>query len=227
MFHSERCSDKVLQTNSSGGFKSKPKVSDGLYSKNAVPSPSLSFWYCCSVMCADITPNLASSCDTVLWVSENTAILDQKPIFQYGLITTHWAANDPAFLNQMTLTDSKNEMSYVVFLPNQVQQEREWQASITVRSKTVDTEWGPVHRFPQTLEKREGGDETGLKSQMVPGELMTINVPAPTSDSEIQRNVCLRVSRSTCVVRALAVSLRIQIEIQTFPHMHGTYQMTV
>lgn len=80
--------------------------------------------------------------------------MDQKPIFQYGLITTHSAANDPAFLNQMILTDSKNKMSYVVFLLNQVEQERGRRASITARSIAVDTEWGPLDRFPQTSEKK-------------------------------------------------------------------------
>lgn len=69
----------------------------------------------CSVTCVDITPNSASPRDTILlWVGENTAIFDQKPTVQYDLITAHWAANDPAFLNQFTLTDSTNEMSYVV-----------------------------------------------------------------------------------------------------------------
>lgn len=68
----------------------------------------------------------------------------------------------------MILTDSKNEIIYVVFLLNQVEQERGWRASITVRSKTVDTEWGPFGIFPRTSEKKEGVGETGLKFQMVP-----------------------------------------------------------
>lgn len=210
MFHSESCPNKVLQTNSSGGLKSKLKVrgaqkiveklSEVLLS---VSGTAVNHW--CSVTCAEeITPNLASSRDTILlWVSETTAILDKKAIFQYSLITTPWAANDPAFLNQMTCTDSKNEMSYVVFLLNQVEQERGWRASITVRNKTVDTEQRPLGRFPQTSEKKEGVCETGLKSQMVPWELMTINVPAPTSDSEIQRNVCLRVFKHLLVLSEL------------------------
>lgn len=75
-----------------------------------------------------------------LRIREKTAILDSKPIFQYGFISIHYTGNNPTFLSQFTLRDSKTDMSLVGFLLKQGEQERWRQLSIAVRNKSVDSQ---------------------------------------------------------------------------------------
>lgn len=134
MFHSESCHNTALPTNSSGGVKSKLKVSGGArVTLNTVENlfrdllsvSGIAVRHWCSITCGPLAPTSASSHDIFpvsrvriqpYWIKSPYAIMALSQLTR--LVTTLH------FLTCSHSKDSKKEMSHAVFLLDQVEQQR-------------------------------------------------------------------------------------------------------